>query len=139
MLLSEPTQVIDNNQVPQLIYQQSSQGNQISDGQIQYIIQEEDLQSDNFSIVQPATQQVFYSDIPAENGAPQIIQHHGQPQQQFHQQQTSQAQLGQQQIVIQYPQQQQQILLTNSGTTTTNANIAQVCPLQLLTNYVKKV
>lgn len=148
MLLSEPTQVIENNQVPQLIYQ-GAQTSQIADGQIQYIIQEsDDLQGDNnFSIVQPATQQVFYSEIPTENGTSQLIQHHGQPttiahlsnaldvqkttqQQQFHQQHpTNQTQLQQQQIVIaNYPQHQQQILLTNSGTNTTtnNANIAQV-------------
>lgn len=78
MVLSEPTQVIEANQIPQIIYQQNAQSNQIhTDGQIHYVVQEDDLQSDSYSLVSPSgTQQVFYSKINTENG-PQLIQHHG--------------------------------------------------------------
>lgn len=74
-MLSEPTtQIIDNRQMPQLVYQQASPSNQIhTDGQIQYIFQEEESPSDNY--VQPATQQVYYK-VSTENGS-QIVQHHG--------------------------------------------------------------
>lgn len=72
MLLSEPTtQVIDNRQMQQIVYQQASPANQIqTDGQIQFISQEEEI-----SNVQPATQQVYYK-VSTENGS-QIVQHHG--------------------------------------------------------------
>lgn len=71
MLLSESSQVIDNRQMQQLVYQQASPANQIqTDGQIQFISQEEEIPN-----VQPATQQVFYK-VSTENGS-QIVQHHG--------------------------------------------------------------
>lgn len=74
--LSDQHQIIENNQIPQIIYQQNSQPNpiQTADGQVHYIVKEEDLQNDNYNLVQQATQQVFYHKI--ENGQ-QIIQHHG--------------------------------------------------------------
>lgn len=78
VLLSDTNQVIENNQIPQIIYQQNTQPSPIrtADGQIHYIVQEEDLQTDNFNIVPQATQQVYYQKIATENGQ-QIIQHHG--------------------------------------------------------------
>lgn len=78
-MLSDGNQLVENNQVPQIIYQQNTQSNPIhtSDGQIHYIVQEDDLQNDNsFNLVQQATQQVYYQKIATENGQ-QIIQHHG--------------------------------------------------------------
>lgn len=67
--------------MPQIIYQQNAQPNQQTiqtpDGQIHYIVQEDDLQNDNFNIqVQQAPQQVYYQKITTENGQ-QILQHHG--------------------------------------------------------------
>lgn len=78
-MLSDPNQVIENNQIPQIIYQQNSQPNPIQtpDGQIHYIVQEDDLQNDNFNIVPQTTQQVYYQKIATENGQQLIQQHHG--------------------------------------------------------------
>lgn len=82
----DTSQVIDNNQIhlqanSPIIYQQNSQPNQTiqtNDGQIHYIVQEEDLQSDNYNLVpQQATQQVYYQKISTENGQQIIQQHHG--------------------------------------------------------------
>lgn len=80
LLLADQNPVIENNQIQQIIYQQNPQTTnqpnaiQTSDGQIHYIVQEDDLQSDNFNLVQQATPQVFYQKIATENGQ-QIIQH----------------------------------------------------------------
>lgn len=58
VLLSEqPTLVMDNQPVQQIIYQQPQQVQ--SDGQTQYIIQEEDLQGELLS-GQTSTQQVCH-------------------------------------------------------------------------------
>lgn len=78
MILSDSNQVIENNQITQLIYQPNTQPSpiQTADGQIHYIVQEDDLQTDNFNLVPQATQQVYYQKIANENGQ-QIIQHHG--------------------------------------------------------------
>lgn len=75
--LSEPNQVIENNQMQQIIYQPNTQPNQIQtpDGQIHYFVQDDELQNDNFNLVQQATQQVFFQKI-GENGQQQFIQHH---------------------------------------------------------------
>lgn len=72
--LSDQHQIIDNNQIPQIIYQQNAQPSpiQTADGQVHYIVQEDDLQNDNYNLVQQATQQVYYHKI--ENGQ-QVIQH----------------------------------------------------------------
>lgn len=82
VLLSDPNQVIENNvQLPQIIYQQNPQpinsGQiQTADGQIHYIVQEDDIQGDNINLIPQATQQVFYQKINTDNGQ-QLIQHHG--------------------------------------------------------------
>lgn len=78
-LLSDTNQVIENNQMPQIIYQQNAQPNQIqtADGQIHFVVQEDDQISDNFNIVPQATQQVYYQKIGTENGQQIIQQHHG--------------------------------------------------------------
>lgn len=78
--MADQNPVIENNQIQQIIYQQNPQTTnqpnaiQTPDGQIHYIVQEDDLQSDNFNLVQQATPQVFYQKIATENGQ-QIIQH----------------------------------------------------------------
>lgn len=79
VLADQTTQVVDANQLSQIIYQQNAQPTQIhADGQqIHYVVQEEDLQNDSYSLVsQPGTPQVFYSKIDTENGT-QIIPHPG--------------------------------------------------------------
>lgn len=79
VVLSEPTQVIETNQIPQIIYQQNAQPNQTmhTDGQIHYVVQEDDLPGDSYSLVQqPGTQQVFYQKLNTDT-APQLIQQHG--------------------------------------------------------------
>lgn len=77
MVLADQTaQVVDTNQLPQIIYQQNAQPSQIhADGPIHYVVQEEDLQNESYSLVSPnGTQQVFYSKI--ETGT-QLIPHAG--------------------------------------------------------------
>lgn len=78
ILLSDTNQIIDNNQIPQIIYQQNTQQApmQAADTQIHYIVQEDDLQGDNFNLVQQAAQQVYYQKVPTESDQ-QIIQRHG--------------------------------------------------------------
>lgn len=79
VLADQTTQVVDTNQLPQIIYQQNAQPAQIhgTDGQIHYVMQEEDLQNDSYSLVsQPGQPQVFYSNIETENGT-QLISHAG--------------------------------------------------------------
>lgn len=75
-MLTDQSQIIDNHQIPQIIYQQNTQHPiQTPDGQIHYIVQEEDLQNDNYNIVQQTPQpQIYYQKITTENGQ-QIIQH----------------------------------------------------------------
>lgn len=78
VLADQTTQVVDTNQLSQIIYQQNAQPAQIhTDGQIHYVVQEEDIQNDSYSLVsQPGTPQVFYSKIETENGT-QLIPHTG--------------------------------------------------------------
>lgn len=81
VVLSDPNQIIENHQMPQIIYQPNTQPNQQTiqtpDGQIiNYIVQEDDLQNDNYNLVQQAPQQVYYQKITTENGQ-QYIQHRG--------------------------------------------------------------
>lgn len=76
VVLSDQNQIIENHQLPQIVYQQNAQPNQQTihtDGQIHYIVQEDDIQNDNFNNL---AQQVYYQKISTENGQ-QIIQHHG--------------------------------------------------------------
>lgn len=80
MLVSDPGQIqIENHRIPQtILYQQNAQPNQqtiqATDGQIHYIVQEDDLPNDNYNIAQQP-KQVFYQQITTENG--QQIIHHG--------------------------------------------------------------
>lgn len=78
VLADQTTQVVDANQMPQIIYQQNAQPAQIhADGQIHYVVQEEEHQNDSYSLVsQPGTPQVYYSKIQTENGT-QLIPHTG--------------------------------------------------------------
>lgn len=76
-MLSDQSQIIENHQIPQIIYQQNTQPPiQTPDGQIHYIALEEDLQNDNYNIVQQAPPQLYYQKITTTENGQQII-HHG--------------------------------------------------------------
>lgn len=78
MVLTDQSQIIDNHQIPQIIYQPNTQQIQTSDGQIHYIqVQEDDLQNDNYNIVQQPQQpqQIYYQKITTNENGQQIIQH----------------------------------------------------------------
>lgn len=77
MVLTDQSQIIDNHQIPQIIYQSNTQHPiQTPDGQIHYIVQEDDLQNDNYNIVQQTPpQQIYYQKIATNENGQQIIQH----------------------------------------------------------------